>query len=374
MKAMIRDKEAIQAISPMDAASYLRAKDWHQIQSGERASLWSTRDGAFEVFLPLDTTAGDYALRMGDLLQTLALAEERSQIQIYRDLLTIGFDAVRIRVDDPEMVDGSLPLEQYTQIAQKTRELILSAACSVIEKRPVWHTRKPAKALEHMRRVRIGQSEQGSYIITILCRVTPHLYVESDVEPEETFERQVTLNLANLLHKLEQASGEAVARQELAAFAPAIKEGVSANLCEAVAGFWGEESNKRQLEFLFSWSPARPVALGVLSKVRFSSDRAPLLRAAGKQMREMSAFSDVELVGPVIKLERAKDAETGKATLFCNFEEKQIRVAVELGGDLYRVATRAHEEGYLVTLRGTLQREGRIFSIKNLYDFVAENS
>lgn len=366
-------KEMYQALRPTDIALYLRAKHW--TQDAQHKTLWFL--GEEEVLLPTNREAGDYALRIGDLLEALAMVEQRNPSQVYEDLQTIGFDTLRIRIADTEMSDGTLPIEQHTQIAQKTRELVLSAACAAIEKRAFWPTRKPTKATEHIRRVRIGQSERGSYIVTVLCRVTPLLHTPtnpSSADSEETFERQVTLMLAHSLRALEHASREAALQQELAAFSQAIPAGVSANLCDAVAGFWGDEHAQRKVDFLFSWSPNRPVIAEPISKVSFSSDRVPFLRAASIQLRDTGHPSDIEITGPVVKFERSEGAEKGKATLYCHVEERPLRVVFELSEPDYNMVTNAHRDGCLVTVSGSLQKEGRSFSLKNPHHLIIESN
>src|ERR1700722_17166405 len=98
MKVEIRDVEAVRAIRSVDAALYLRAAGWiQQDTKPSRASLWlHTANGEeYEILLPMDQELRDYALRMGELLQTLALFERRSQLQVYSDLLTITSDVTR---------------------------------------------------------------------------------------------------------------------------------------------------------------------------------------------------------------------------------------------------------------------------------------
>ncbi|MGL4550284.1 MAG: hypothetical protein ACRC33_03770 [Gemmataceae bacterium] len=187
MKIDIRDADAVKAIQPSDAALYLRSHGWQQRPGPmPHASVWGlTRGGdEFEALLPMDVEFRDYALRMGDLLGVLAAAEGRSQGQVYADPLPVGFDVLRIRIADPELSDGTMPIEEHAQIAQKARDLILAAACAATERRAVWHTRKPAQAVEFVRLVRVGQSERGSYVLTVNSRVTPRLH--ADLEAFDT--------------------------------------------------------------------------------------------------------------------------------------------------------------------------------------------
>lgn len=278
MKIEIQDVEAVRAIRPVDAALYLRAKGWRQISSQPgRSSTWiiSAGDEEYEALLPMNLELRDYALRVSELLGVLAAAEKRSQWQVYSDLLTVTADVLRIRIMDPELADGTLPIEEHAQIAQNARDLVLAAACAATEPRPVWHKRKPTRAMDHVRRVRIGQSERGSYILTVISRIPPQLHGEQPplFDTDTPFERKVTETLARSLHALTGAAEQAALTQQMAAFDEAIPHGVNANLCDAVVGLWGGDERQRNLEFSFSWSPARPVPPERVRRVAFSSDR-----------------------------------------------------------------------------------------------------
>lgn len=377
MRVNIRDVEAIRAIRPVDAALYLRSKGWtRQVIPITNASLWhyGQGDDKIEALLPMDVELSDYAFRMGDLLSVIATAENRSQLQVYSDLLTVTADVIRIRIADPEFADGSLPIEEHVQIAQKTRDLVLAAACAATERRPVWHKRKPAQAMDHVRRVRIGQSERGSYVVTLISRVTPLLHNPNEqlLQIEDPFERQVTQTLAQSLYALNRAAENAATNQEMGAFDQAVQNGVNANLCDAVVGLWGNSEAQRNLEFTFSWSPTRPVQQEVVSKVTLSSDRFPVIREAGKQMREREPLPDFELSGPVVKLEKEEGALTGKATIFGLVEDRQARVVMELADQSYHLAITAHDSGRTIRASGTLVKEGHGYVLRNTSDPVIE--
>jgi hypothetical protein len=377
MKVEIRDVAAVKAIAPFDAALYLRAKGWKQQGlAAPGASLWIFQAGGqeFEALLPMDIETRDYALRMGDLLQVLAAAEGRSQSLVYNDLLMITADVVRIRIADPELNDGTLPIEEHVQIAQKARDLVLAAACAATESRPVWHKRKPLQAMEHVRQVRVGQSERGSYVITVMSRVTPALHpMEGRLfEAPPPYERQVTETLAQSLHSLDVAAQQAALTQEMASFDRAVGQGVNANLCDAVVGLWGGDERQRNLEFSFSFSPTRPASPDIARRVAFSSDRVPLIREAAKQMREREPLPDYEVHGPVIRLEREEDSPLGRVTLMGLVDDRQARISVELEEEPYRRAVEAHSAGNILHLSGTLVREGRGFALKDPRNLVVE--
>lgn len=373
MNVDIRDPNAILTLRPLEVAAYLRAHGWTMTPvKSSKVSAWGLTDAAgdeFEVVVPLDQTLGDYVLRMGEMLHTLSAAEGRSQLQVYADLLTTFADVVRIRIDDPELQDGTMPIEVTAQVSQKARDLFLAAACSATENRAVWHTRKPSQAVEYVRNLRSGQTERGSYVFTVISRVSPGLSVlENGANFEQTvpYERVVIQKLAATLHELERAAEIAAVTGEFAAFDNSMDYGVSANLCDAVSGLWGTDDNSRRtLDFDFSWSPARPLEEKVPSHVKFTADRIPWIREAARVMRERAPVEDFELEGAVVKLDRPIGSVSGKVTIIGQVHGRPKRVTLELQDAEYHLAVEAHDNEYALRCYGTLQRQGRALVLQN---------
>ena len=371
MNVDIRDVKAVQMLRPLEVAVYLRAKGWVEQKSfTPKASIWTTAKSKheFEALVPLDQAVRDYSLRMGDVLRTLAAVEDRSQSQIYADLLTTCADVVRIRIDDPDLQDGTLPMEFHAQVAQKARDLVMAAACAATEHRSVWHTKKPDQAVEHVRKMRIGQSERGSYIMTLISRVSPALHVPNNgrlFEIETPFERRVIQTLASSLEQLDLAAQKAATSGEFASFEESVSKGVNANLCDAVVGLWGDDDAPRNLEFLFSWSPSRPVESQIPSKVRFSPDRIPVIREAARVMRDRAPVSDFELEGAVVICAHQPGQTEGKITVIGQVDGKPKRVALELRVPDYHRAVEAHKEGRMLRCFGSLVRDGRSYTLQS---------
>src|SRR5262245_38419981 len=127
MNVRIVDASALSALRPLEVVSYLRSNRWRK--DGEKSGNWSTwvradQDGdEFEVAFPLNHRYRDCAARMGDVLRVLSAVEERSELQILRDLLTTGADVIRLRLADAELADATIPLDEGATLVQKTRDL-----------------------------------------------------------------------------------------------------------------------------------------------------------------------------------------------------------------------------------------------------------
>jgi hypothetical protein len=74
MKIDIRDVAAMRSLRPLEVAAYLRAQCWVPQSPVVHCSVWTKGEGPnqFEIVVPMDQERRDYALRMGELLQTLA--------------------------------------------------------------------------------------------------------------------------------------------------------------------------------------------------------------------------------------------------------------------------------------------------------------
>ncbi len=84
MKAIITDKEALQALKPQQIENYLRKKGYPCTETSIKATYWGIGD--WELGLPSRTDYADYSFRVCDVLTTLANAENRSQLDIYAEI------------------------------------------------------------------------------------------------------------------------------------------------------------------------------------------------------------------------------------------------------------------------------------------------
>jgi hypothetical protein len=275
-------------------------------------------------------------------------------------------DVIRVRIADDDLADGSIPIEEHTRTSQKVRDMMMAAACTAIERRAVWHKRKPDLALAYLRSVRIGQTERGSYVLTVISRVPPMLrsgHLPFEEEPEDPFERKVTRGLADALLAIKQAAEGSAADGSVDAFEAAVPLGVTANLCDAVAGLSSDDDSDRSVEFAFSWSRSRPVTEGQVSSIVLPSDRVPFVREAGRLLRKRSPIEDFALQGPVVKLERAEGSPVGWVTVLGIVDNEPKHVRVQLPEREYARAVDAHRNAQAVSCTGRLVREGRGYEL-----------
>ena len=167
------------------------------------------------------------------------------------------------------------------------------------------------------------------------------------------------------------AAAEAGATGNLGPFEGGVSRGVSANLCEALAAII-EASQAEVLDLGVSWSSNRHAPPGVPDRVIVSSDAVPVLRGAGRALRERQPDEDFELEGWVVGLSRDVAAEQGEVTIQAQVGGGWRRVRVELSGTAYKAAIEAHDAKRPVRCRGTLVKEGRGYVLKQARSFEVE--
>ncbi len=377
MRATIRDRQTLSAIRPLELVSYLRSRGWSK--GDENAGKWASwqlknkADEEFEIVVPLSSTIRDFALRMGDALTALEAVEKRSQLEILRDLLLASADLVRIRLDDKELADGSVPVEEGALLFQQAKDMILAAACSTVSPRAYFPSKRPGAATDYLRKVRFGQTERGSFTLTLFSRVPPSLTSKSGqfFEMEEPFERRVTQTLATGLYEIVFAAEKAIATGDAQSFVEGIRNGVSANLCDSVVGLATHPEGTRSLEVSFGWSLSRPLLHGISipNRIVLPSDLFPVIDEAAAHLKESAPREEFEATGPVVKLERPEGAQVGKVTIHCFVDGQPRKVSLELSDPKYVDAVTAHREGKLVRCSGRLVREGRAFFLTEPFDF-----
>ena len=77
---------------------------------------------------------------MSDVLQVLEVAEKRTQLEIFQDLLFTSADIVRVRLADSELAEGS---GEGAQFFQKAKDL--AAACAAAGPRAYFSSPPPKR-------------------------------------------------------------------------------------------------------------------------------------------------------------------------------------------------------------------------------------
>src|SRR5439155_24544675 len=98
-----------------------------------------------------------------------------SASEVLSDLAMPPADVLRLQMESREAEGGTLPLDEGLRLLEGGRDLLLAAACSAHQPQAYFLRQSYAPAQDFLRSCRVGQTERGSFVATILAPVTPEV-------------------------------------------------------------------------------------------------------------------------------------------------------------------------------------------------------
>ena len=362
MKASIWDTGALTAVSPVALSAYARGSGWTKIeQYGDHSDVY-VGEGLPEIILPRTQRLGDYPNVVSQLIGIFARAAEVDELSLYRDLVTSDRDVIRVRVQGED--DGAVSLTDGVNLIGGARDMLLAAACSLWHPQPLYRAGANKEANDYLRQVRLGQTEQGSFTVTLLTPVIPppmqqQLDLKWKIE-RDPVERRITKRLAEALTATREATEKTIGGDD-DAFTTAVSQGISANICEALAELIEPSP---ALDVSLSWARTRPRERA-RDVIRFDNDDASILREAARAFRNREPRPDERLFGFVHRLKRGENETAGTITLRADIDGQSQSVTAVLNQNDYQRAIEAHEGRAAVIAQGDLERVGQRWSLLN---------
>ena len=363
MKANIRDREALLAVPPAALAAYARDLGWSRVEPyGDHSDVYDA-DDLPEIILPRTQHLGDYVSVIAQIIEIFSDAAEMDELSVYRNLITADRDVIRVRAPGRHD-DGTIAINSGLDLLNGSSDMLLAAACSLSDPRPLFRAGANREATDYLSRVSLGQTEQGSFVITLLSppiAAPLQTRLTRQYEPaDDPFERQVTRRFAESLEAVKEATERATAG-EANAFWETVKNGVSANLCEAVVRALVPFP---ELAIGLSWARTYPRDTR-RTAIRFSSSEVPIIRQAARSFRDREPEPDTRLLGLVRRLTQEQQETKGTITLNASVENKMRAVTVVLSQADYHRAIEAHRDKLAISIDGDLERLGQRWHLLN---------
>jgi len=351
-------------ISPIDLRDYLKSLGWQQREADVVEGLIVLSNPAFQrrqLIFPIDTSAPDYAESIELSLQKIAALQSLSVDAVITHLNELNDDTIRFRVVDARHDDTFIPLPYAVSAIAGAKELLLSAASTVLQPQ-VHHPRTSRmQAREFVDKVRFRQTEKGSFILKVSAPIRAiDLQVDLFGNGPAPFIRQTTLTVSRSLDKLVTAIQTDQLEQLIENTRQSPAPELSANLCKAVTSFQ-EVHNDYDLYVEFSWASALPVPPGYKKAIKIQKDYfsriydvAQELRKSTPEYEEESFLATVEhLAGDV----GPDGRRAGEVILNLYQGEDMIRARALLTAEQYKEADKAHMTfGTYIKVIGKLQQ------------------
>jgi hypothetical protein len=368
MKLAFTDNEPFAALNPLEVRAYLLGEGWNEVRVlPGRGSFWRhpSKDCG-ELPLPYDRSIGDFPDRMRDAVEALSQVEDRSPLEILKDLGQAGQDVIRVRLVNPEMEDGSLPLERGVDFLAAARNAVYASAlaASSSHRRPFYYSRPPKNVSDFMEAVRLGQTERGSYVVAIETPVAPELQEQTE-QTAEPFGRKVTRTLTSALEVLLEAANRGNAK----AIERSVSAGVSANLCSAMADALRLSGTQGEVEVRVTWARTRRVPESTPGKISFPSYLGGVIGEAAGLLRSISEIENFELEGTVYQLRQ--DTE---AIIVGLVDGRYRKVRLTVPPEFREELIRGYEERSILRCVGELRLAGKTSELVNARSFSIEET
>ncbi|NJK32836.1 MAG: hypothetical protein HC927_10750 [Deltaproteobacteria bacterium] len=356
------------AVGYQDFRSYLIARGWTPSPSRRNnvAILRSPGTGEVEIQLPLDTNFADYVEAIVLAARRLAAHEGRPLEATLRDLTHPRRDVLRYALSGEATESGTLSLQAGANLVNGALKSLLASACSVQRPRTFHPRMTLGDAETFVRACRLGQTEIGSFVLTI----DAPLDIRDEVMADETpFGRQATSYLLAATHRLANAirHGESNRILDEEPNAPLI----SANLCESLVEM-APSDESADLRISSTWSPMIPTPTQVISEARIDRTMFEAIERLSLQLRPSRHSEFDKFVGTVVELSGSPNPDgklEGDVVLQVQSDDQLLKVRVTLGPDDYVQAAEAHLEQRYVSVRGLLHRRRRINLLEKPSDF-----
>ncbi|MFE4989921.1 hypothetical protein ACFRH4_01015 [Streptomyces mirabilis] len=394
---VITDAEFEEAagLAPAVVRRYLSGKGWSAERDLSGAELWEWRPpqepGApydpapYELLVPMQRRR-DYAGRVADILETLAVVEARRPGDIIREMQLPPVDWQFLRLVPPGP-SGTAPLLDLVSALTGLKDLHTAAASSALTPQAVQPGQKPQVVKDHVAAVRLDQTRVGSYVIAAHTPLPEGPYggydrlgqrslfddselVRHPLLPSEPYARRVSRMLYAGVTCARFVAEETLAEDSVSHFEHLDSAGLSANLCESLVKIAGEE--RRDFSLAFAWSPEMPMEQPS-RPVAITSRHVEALEAVAQDLRErLGREQDAVLHGVVTKLHRDRDPR--EATIYGSLlhedSPRQRRIRVELRPEDIDKAADAWRQGLEVAVKGDLEPRGTGMRMRRVTAFL----
>ncbi|MEV0196126.1 hypothetical protein [Nonomuraea sp. NPDC050691] len=349
-------------VTPAGLRAYLRANSWHfQGKPLPRMELWG-RD-SWEVLIPLNRQASDYARRIKNFIEDIAGERGSGIDDVATELRYIEDDVIDLEFDEDR---SRVPLSEAARLLEGARAFAVANACSAIHRRSYHGRSQPLRAREYADFVGMGHTREGSFVIPILSPigVMKPVIIEGEQEPLidvqselNYFPRRVTGIMADVLREIHEL---AVVRERIPPkedLNRAVVAGLSADACASLAAMVSAP-NASDLDITFQWAltAAPPRAGG--DTIEFPQEAAGAIREIGHILRDQVQLEDAVIYGFVSSLDRDPDDEEGVVKVKALVGHRIRPVKIVLRGDAYHTAVEAHDLKLRVIATGPMVKSG----------------
>lgn len=364
-------EELINQLDPNLLAKYLQQNGWKLLKTKKDyiKVLQYFIKGRLDkqVNIPLDRELGDYITSLRNALNTVATVEKRSYEDLLNSLMYYTSDTIKIRLNRPSVVAGSIVMDDAINMFSNVKKLIEAAAMDLSCPKVLHRGRMTSTVQNFIDNCRFGQTEIGSYIITVICPLSKddaangvRANILSDEELyDASMARQVTDRIMRTINTLKNDLDTLI---EIDNSTRMIGYHMSSNFVDALSGL-NLDHEDAELEFMVNWAPVAKKKTDYDNKVRISHAYYDRLIDLSNRIKAKHT-EDFDICGKVIRLESELEEDNyyyGKVTIAYVGEGRTKRKqTMWVDKANYDLAVKAHFNGSLVHVVGEKHEDNSI--------------
>lgn len=359
-------------ISPLLFAKYLKDMGWEQFQSKRqhiKIFQCEKNNDFFQIVIPTDKRLNDYKEAMYKAVVTVSEAENKSVEQVMLYLLNPNADILKIRLEKKDVESGNILFDDAIRMYENAKKLLAATTLDILHPKKYHQGRIDDCVLKFLSNCRFGQTEIGSYVVSVVCPFAEldeneeyrQLSIFSNEEQcANSLTRQVTSrvmeNIYFIKNKIDNGESDKLLLQNNGKI-------ISANFYEALGGL-NLDSDGTDVEFIAEWSPIVKNVDCAKDRILLTHDYYQPIESTIGKLKEKTNKS-TKIIGRIKKLESSPDVQKrkiGKITVvYLDENDKPKTVTANLNKNEYDKAIKAHERGFHIEIVGEVSSGKRPF-------------
>ena len=160
-------------ISYVDLCKYVSDLNWikfsGRVRDGISVYQKTINNELFQINIPCDRNFSDYSYAIRKVVHILSFTESKSEEQLILELLNPMSDILRVRHISSSVENGSILFEDAINLYDNAKKLLPNAAFDVTCYKKIYKGRIADSVQEFISKCRYGQTEIGSYVISLVC-------------------------------------------------------------------------------------------------------------------------------------------------------------------------------------------------------------
>ena len=353
-------------ISYVDLCKYVSDLNWikfsGRVRDGVAVYQKIINNELFQINIPCDRIFSDYSYAIRKAVHILSFTESKSEEQLILELLNPMSDILRVRHISSRVENGSILFEDAINLYDNAKKLLTNAALDVTCYKKIYKGRISDTVQEFISKCRYGQTEIGSYVISLVC---PFVNVGDDGQVQQlnifsdeenaaiSITRRATKKVMDSISIIKETIEEG---KNLSDLVEDESKQISVSFIESLTNM-NLINPGSALEIKAKWAPTIRNNISQKSVVEMSHDYYSPLQSVVEKYKADDQKETCIIEGKIANLKAPPQIEkrtkgNAKLVYIADDSSKTKAVQLTLDPDNYRIAIQAHQEGKTIRAIG----------------------